>query len=444
MPFTGTGSFQRTDGVRTGSDVFAQQLAEDVDVTAALLDAHENDIATGLEALLHRGGENAMTAALPMGGNKLTDLGNGTVRTDSVALGQAQDAGFRWGGTAGGTADALTVAPSPAWPAYANGQELWFIVASDNITDAPTIAVSGLAAIALQRSVGVAVKKRQLRSGALCKGVIRGVGTTPTMVVIEGLTIETPLPTGWIDGFLISAAADADHDLTIGGGATRANGDEWNIGRDSAITKRLDATWAVGDAAGGMQSGSALANNTWYGIHAIKRLDTGVVDVMAVPHGTSVVLPTSYDVRKQIGWRLTDGSANIRQMVQRGDWHQYLVPVLDVDTTIGTTADEEQVLSAPPDTIAIINANWSRIGESGRVLISSLDMTDAAVSGAAAPLASLGFAGSLDAGVMDLAGTAGWMLVPVDGASKIRIRAQNASTGLVISTLGFIDPRGKR
>jgi hypothetical protein len=61
-----------------------------------------------------------------------------------------------WCGTAGGTANALTLTPTPALTAYAVGASFLFTAASDSTT-AATVAISGLAAIALQSNYAALV-----------------------------------------------------------------------------------------------------------------------------------------------------------------------------------------------------------------------------------------------------------------------------------------------
>ena len=84
MGWDGNGNFVRTDGTRTGANVFAQQKTADVNVNAALHDAHANDIATGLEACLNRDGENSPSTDIPMGSNAFTGLAAGTAAGESV------------------------------------------------------------------------------------------------------------------------------------------------------------------------------------------------------------------------------------------------------------------------------------------------------------------------------------------------------------------------
>jgi hypothetical protein len=60
-----------------------------------------------------------------------------------------QDGSLAWCGTAGGTANAITLTPSPAITAYAAGQVFRFKAASTN-TGATTLAISGLTTVAVQ------------------------------------------------------------------------------------------------------------------------------------------------------------------------------------------------------------------------------------------------------------------------------------------------------
>ncbi len=105
-----------------------------------------SDIATALTASIAKDGQTTPTADLPMGGYNHTGLGAASAASDSISLGQVQAEAFVWCGTAGGTADAITLSPSPAITAYAAGQRfVWYAGASPN-TGAMTVAISGLAA----------------------------------------------------------------------------------------------------------------------------------------------------------------------------------------------------------------------------------------------------------------------------------------------------------
>jgi hypothetical protein len=93
----------------------------------------------------------------------------------SLAYPVAQPAGpnaaeaYWWGGTAGGTANALTIAVGGGPGSYAAGQRYAFIVASDN-TGAATLAVNGLGVKSIRRPDG-----STLAAGDLVAGTLVGV-----------------------------------------------------------------------------------------------------------------------------------------------------------------------------------------------------------------------------------------------------------------------------
>lgn len=96
-----------------------------------------------------------LTASLNAGGFKLTSYGTTDVpsaRSDVPAVGQIQDQTFTWCGTAGGTANALTLTPSPAITAYSAGQAFVFKSSSSANTASATVAVSGLTTKAIQKN----------------------------------------------------------------------------------------------------------------------------------------------------------------------------------------------------------------------------------------------------------------------------------------------------
>lgn len=69
-----------------------------------------------------------------------------------------------WGGTAGGTANALTLTPANAIRAYGAGMQFNFIAGGSNNTGATTVAISGLGTIAVQVN-GVALAGNEIQAG---------------------------------------------------------------------------------------------------------------------------------------------------------------------------------------------------------------------------------------------------------------------------------------
>lgn len=81
MPFNGTGLFSRLYQ-------WTNDRANNLDVDADRMDTDSNDIAQGLSNCITRDGQSPALANLPMGGKKLTNLGNGSAVGDSVNYGQ--------------------------------------------------------------------------------------------------------------------------------------------------------------------------------------------------------------------------------------------------------------------------------------------------------------------------------------------------------------------
>ena len=93
----------------------------DTVIDEVAVNSNFSDIATALAGSIAKDGQTTPTANLPMGTFKLTGLGAGSSRTDSVNAGQVQDGALNWV-DGGGTADAITATYSPAITTLVDGQ----------------------------------------------------------------------------------------------------------------------------------------------------------------------------------------------------------------------------------------------------------------------------------------------------------------------------------
>lgn len=137
MARDGNGSYSLPEAAFVYGDVIDQ----------AAVNNNFADIGTALTDSLAKDGQTTPTGNLPMGGYRHTGVANGTARDNYAAVGQVQDGTFVWCGTAGGTANALTLTPSPAVPALVTGMRLFFRAGSSASTGAVTIVVSALAPV---------------------------------------------------------------------------------------------------------------------------------------------------------------------------------------------------------------------------------------------------------------------------------------------------------
>lgn len=108
---------------------------------------------------------------------------------------------------------------------------------------------------------------------------------------------------------LSTNATDAANDIDIAVGSAAADVSPYDLMQlTSARTKRIDAAWAVGNNAGGLDTGS-VGNNTYY-IWLIRRPDTGIVDALFSLSSTAPTMPTNYTQKRLIGSLIRASATN--------------------------------------------------------------------------------------------------------------------------------------
>ena len=119
------------------------------------MDIHDQDIADGLENCITKDGQNSPSANLPMNSHKHTGVADAVAATEYAAYGQllALVSPFVGATNVGGTANAITLTPTPTITSYTTGKGFSFFIETAN-TGAVTLAVAGLAAVGLRRSDG--------------------------------------------------------------------------------------------------------------------------------------------------------------------------------------------------------------------------------------------------------------------------------------------------
>ena len=131
----------------------------------------------------------------------------------------------------------------------------------------------------------------------------------------------------YLQGLEVTLDTDTDHDVNVTAGEARDVSDTSDIILTGEITKRVDATWAVGDDNGGLDTGTVGATSIYY-IWLIQRSDTDVEDVLISLSATAPTMPTSYDKKRLIGVGKTDGSSNWTFVSKAGwtDYHNCIFP----------------------------------------------------------------------------------------------------------------------
>lgn len=311
---------------------------------------------------------------------------------------------------------------------------------------------------------GIADVTDASEDGFLRAYVMRAGTLTEIMRLIDGVQIGTPgdkgagtlnaanglydngvrlvLPRGAIDGLILSNnGVDAAKDIDIAVGEAVDDGGVVMMKLTGALTKQLDASWAVGTDAGALDGTESVAGtpdaDTWYHCWLIRRSDTGVVDVLFSESATAPTMPSgSWDQKRLIGSVLFDATPDILAFTQyengRVEWNARDASYSD--TTPGTSA--VLVTVATPlglKTKALLSYS---IRDNSLVLAicTSIDADDVAAT------ASLHDIGSSN----DTAGAANLERI-TDTSSQVRIRS-NIGTGLLhytLQTIGFVHPRGR-
>lgn len=205
MSYNGAGTFAINSA--------GQPVAAGTAITATAFNALTADLATGLSTAMCKDGQSTATGNLPMGGFKLTGLGNGSAATDSVALGQLQGLTASYLTVSGSTTIIATA--SPALTGYTAGQAFWF-KAAGTCSSSPTINIDGLGAKNLSNGAN-------LDAGGLLSGLIY-------IIVYDGAQFLVANPSG-IRTLTVTNSFSSIGSTTIGDAA----GDAFTV-NSSAIT----------------------------------------------------------------------------------------------------------------------------------------------------------------------------------------------------------------
>lgn len=264
--------------------------------------------------------------------------------------------------------------------------------------------------------------------------------------VTEEKVTSVPFPRGHIGGLQTSNGTDTAHDIDITVGGARDAADSGNLILTSALTKQIDASWAVGTNAGGMATAVSLSPSTWYHLFLVD-LDAGGTDAgfdTSITAANLLATTGVGTVYRRIASVLTDGSSNIILYTQAGDEFLWGVPVSDYNQANPGTAAVTHTLTTPAgaQTWAMVSLSIDDASPdtaTGYALVTSPDQTDTAPSSTLHDLSYPGSAGEFNASIKTGRG------VRTNTSSQIRTRLSksDASITQAITTHGWIDPLGR-
>lgn len=175
MPFDGTGRFLRTDGVRSGPRVWREAAEALVRINAPDEDAHDNDIARGLESCLTRSGETAASADQPMAGHRHLQVGQALRGDEYATLAQVHSLAPVWvpASGVGGDGNDIELTVDAARSGYRAGFGYVFPASAGN-TGAVTISEGSHGVISALREDASPFAGGEIISGQIIVAIYTG------------------------------------------------------------------------------------------------------------------------------------------------------------------------------------------------------------------------------------------------------------------------------
>lgn len=266
-----------------------------------------------------------------------------------------------------------------------------------------------------------------------------GTGASTADAAVTSLALASYFP-GMLYGLTLSNnGSDATNDIDIAVGVANDSTNVRVMKLTGALTKRLDAAWAVGTGNGGLDTG-AIANTTYH-MWLIIRSDTGVVDVLFSTSASAPTMPTNYDYKRRIGSIVRSGGA-IKTFVQTNDVFMLGTPVLDVDAANPGGTAQTRTLSVPLGikVSAIVGHTLIDTGSgvTQAALLSDLAQPDVA------PSTSMWDVLIVSVGTTDMVNTIEKEVVTNTSAQiRSRMSGSSASHTEEIFTFGWRDNRGR-
>jgi hypothetical protein len=233
----------------------------------------------------------------------------------------------------------------------------------------------------------------------------------------------------YLSGLTLSYATTS---TTIAAGQCADSTNSVYMNLTSSLQKTRSA-WAVGNANGGLDTGT-YSTNTWYYWYIIRRPDTGVVDAIFSLSSSAPTLPSGYTQYRYIG-ATRMGASVWDGFVQSGDYFYWASPVLDFSGAGSTTA-ALLTCTVPLGRKMLAKFNLSmQAGTTSMIYISDPSTSDLAPSTTAAPLAA-----SVSGTGSSVNGNYAECFTNTSG--QIRHR-EGTTANYYIATLGWMDQRGK-
>ena len=439
MPWS-SGTFSRTNGTNTGSQLWAADRDAGTKIRADRHDTHDQDVADGVNNTLTKDGQNSPLGNLPMATFKHTNVGLATARTDYARADQVQDSTLSFV-TDGGAANAYTANLNPAITTYTQGMVIRIKITNTN-TGASTANFNSIGAKSILLMDGSDPAAGNLVAGRVYVLIYESV--LDSLFLVNPSFEINPLPLNAPIGMITSNGTDATNDIDITAGQWRSADNTQNLVLAADAGKQLDATWVSGGTPGapmgGRSSTQTLADGTW---HVIAGLVSGVTEIGfdTSVTGANLVTDHSFSNTRRIASIIRDTGAIVPYR-QDGDRFLRDVPIRDDDQNNPGVLARTITLSVPTGEVFFpVVSTWVQhiTAGSNYGLLSALTQTDTA------PSASVfnyygrgqGSAARESVTVMDH--------IPTNTSAQVRTRlsVSDGNTTQRLVTHGWIDSRGR-
>jgi len=246
---------------------------------------------------------------------------------------------------------------------------------------------------------------------------------------ITNLGLDVPVFYGYIGGLSLSTAGgSAIFGVSIGACTDSTAVDFMKL--TSAYTKTT-GSWAVGTSNGALDTGT-IAASTWYHVFVIKRLDTGVVDILVSLSPTSPTMPTNYTLKRRIGSMYTVAGPVWKKFLQTSDQFMWDVPSPDVNNVANTTTGTLRSLLVPTGIQVLAFGSAAVSTADNNMIITSPNQTDTAAANTA---------GQFRNGGTNAVQSPMWA-IQTNTSGQLRFRQDSSSGVHFFNTWGWYDDRG--
>ncbi|PKR56335.1 hypothetical protein [Thalassospira lohafexi] len=290
MGWNGSGVVTRNNGTNSGSNTWENDRDASIKITADNHDTHDQDLADAIQNTIAKDGQNTPTADLPMNNQKHTGVGNATAANHYAGAGQVQNGAFQWGGTAAGTADALTINLTPTLTAYTAGLTVRFLASDDSATTTPTININAAGAKTLVNQDGDALTAGDIVNGTIYEATYDGTNFRVYVSASQDLSDYVQGPASATDGAVALFDGTGGKTLKDGPSITSGSGDLLRADGDGSglsgivdqIARDIAATslaWQLAQADAASVPGADLGN--------LKLVDNLQTDSLATKTGAT-------------------------------------------------------------------------------------------------------------------------------------------------------------